>query len=63
MGAVYRFSQGWDYDKVYKEMLNYDFYTSNGHQKALDFVQDYSKKMVAQHNAAAATTTAVSANK
>jgi protein tyrosine/serine phosphatase len=59
MGAVYRFAQGWDYDKVYKEMLNYDFYTSNGHQKALDFVQDYSKKIVAQR-AAAATTTAVS---
>ena len=54
MGAVYRFAQGWDYGKVYQEMLNYDFYTSNGHQKALDFVKDYSNKMVAQHNAAAA---------
>ena len=51
MGAVYRFTQGWDYDKVYAEMLNYDFYTSSGHQKALDFVQDYSKKVVAQHAA------------
>ncbi len=59
MGAVYRFAQGWNYDKVYAEMLNYDFYTSSGHQKALDFVQDYSKKIVA-HRAAAATTTAVS---
>jgi protein tyrosine/serine phosphatase len=56
MGAVYRFAQGWDYDKVYQEMLNYDFYTSNGHQKALDFVQDYSKKIVAQRSAAASTT-------
>ncbi|MFL6373055.1 MAG: fused DSP-PTPase phosphatase/NAD kinase-like protein [Pyrinomonadaceae bacterium] len=53
MGAVYRFAQGWDYDKIYQEMLNYDFYTSNGHQKALDFVQDYSKKIVAQRAAAA----------
>ena len=60
MGAVYRFAQGWDYDKVYAEMLNYDFYTSSGHQKALDFVQDYSKKIVAQRAAAAASTTAVS---
>ena len=63
MAAVYRFAQGWDYDKVYKEMLNYDFYTSNGHQKALDFVKDYSNKMVAMHNAAAAPTNAVSGNK
>ena len=43
MGAVYRFQQGWDYAKVYKEMENYEFYTS-GHQKAFDFVVDYSKK-------------------
>jgi hypothetical protein len=59
MGAVYRFAQGWDFDKIYQEMLNYDFYTSNGHQKALDFVKDYSNKMVAMHNAAAATTAVV----
>jgi protein tyrosine/serine phosphatase len=61
MAAVYRFQQGWDYDKVYAEMLNYDFYTSNGHQKALDFVQDYSKKVVAQR--AAATTSTVAGTK
>jgi len=53
MAAVYRFQEGWDYDKVYQEMLNYDFYTSNGHQKALDFVQDYSKKVVAMRTATA----------
>ncbi|HTH50934.1 MAG TPA: tyrosine-protein phosphatase [Pyrinomonadaceae bacterium] len=60
MAAVYRFQQGWNYDQIYQEMLNYDFYTSNGHQKALDFVVDYNKKIVAQRatgagsNAAAA---------
>src|SRR6476620_1548488 len=54
MAAVYRFQEGWDYDKVYQEMLNYDFYTSNGHQKALDFVQDYSKKVVAMRAVTAA---------
>ena len=27
LGAVYRFTKyGWDYDKAYREMLNYDFY-------------------------------------
>jgi len=62
MAAVYRFQEGWNYDKIYQEMLNYDFYTSNGHQKALDFVQDYSKKVIAQR-AAAPTTTAVAGTK
>ena len=62
MGALYRFTKdGWDYDKVYKEMENYDFYTSNGHQKAKDFVVDYSAKMVAQKAAAAAAKTMATA--
>jgi protein tyrosine/serine phosphatase len=54
MGAVYRFSQGWDYDKVYSEMKNYDFYSS-GHQSSLDFVVDYSKKAAAAQHVAQAT--------
>jgi protein tyrosine/serine phosphatase len=58
MAAVYRFQQGWNYDNIYQEMLNYDFYTSNGHQKALDFVVDYNKKIVAQRAAGAGSTTA-----
>ncbi len=60
MAALYRFTKyGWDYDKVYQEMKNYDFYTSNGHQKSLDFVVDYAAKMTAQKAAAnvAKTTT------
>lgn len=56
MGAVYRFQQGWNYDQVYAEMLNYDFYTSHGHQDSLDFVVDYSKKITAQRTAAAGVT-------
>ena len=45
MGALYRFTKyGWDFDKVYKEMENYDFYTSNGHGKQKDFVVDYAAK-------------------
>jgi len=55
MGAVYRFNKyGWNYDQVYQEMENYDFYSS-GHQKSLDFVVDYAAKMVAQHQAVAKT--------
>jgi protein tyrosine/serine phosphatase len=42
MGAVYRFNHDhWNYDRAYAEMLQYDFYTSNGHGKQLNFVQDY----------------------
>jgi protein tyrosine/serine phosphatase len=42
MGAIYRFNHDhWNYDQVYAEMKQYDFYTSNGHGKQLDFVQDY----------------------
>ena len=53
MAAVYRFQQGWDYDKVYQEMKNYDFYSS-GHQASLDFVVDYAKKPM-PHTLAATT--------
>ena len=42
MGAVYRFNHDhWNYDQACAEMKQYDFYTSNGHGKQLDFVRDY----------------------
>ena len=42
MGAVYRFNHDhWNFDQAYAEMKQYDFYTSNGHGKQMDFVQDY----------------------
>ncbi|HEX5708437.1 MAG TPA: tyrosine-protein phosphatase [Pyrinomonadaceae bacterium] len=42
MGAVYRFNKyGWNYDQVYKEMKQFDFYTSWGHGDFKEFVQDY----------------------
>jgi protein tyrosine phosphatase (PTP) superfamily phosphohydrolase (DUF442 family) len=42
MGAVYRYEfYGWNFDQVYKEMKNYDFYTSWGHGAFKDFVKDY----------------------
>jgi tyrosine-protein phosphatase SIW14 len=55
MGAVYRFTKyGWDYDKAYQEMLNYDFYTKWGRQVIKDFVVDYAGKMNAQKSEATA---------
>jgi protein tyrosine phosphatase (PTP) superfamily phosphohydrolase (DUF442 family) len=42
MGAVYRFQlYRWTFDQAYKEMKQYDFYTSWGHQAFKDFVEDY----------------------
>ncbi len=47
-GAVYRFTKfGWDYDQVYREMKNYNFYSSWGYGEMKDFVQDYAAKMAA----------------
>jgi len=42
MGAVYRFNHyKWNYDQVYAEMKDYDFYTSWGHGPMKKYVQDY----------------------
>ena len=42
MGAVYRFQfYNWDFEQVYKEMKQYDFYTRWGHGAFKDFVEDY----------------------
>ena len=58
MGAIYRFNHDhWNYDQAYAEMKQYDFYTSNGHGKQLDFVRDYWQQFQAKKtttNAAAA---------
>lgn len=55
IGAYYRFTHyGWDYDKVYQEMKNYDFYSSWGHGKQKDWVKDYAIKVEADRVAAAA---------
>src|SRR5436853_4538773 len=45
-GAVYRMTiDGWDYDRSYGEMKDYDFYTRFGHGAMKDYVQDYWKKV------------------
>jgi protein tyrosine/serine phosphatase len=42
MGAVYRFTKyGWNYEQVYREMKDYDFYTRWGHGDMKKYVQDY----------------------
>ena len=45
MVAVYRMSvDGWDIDRAYQEMKDYDFYTSWGHGCYKDYVFDYYKQ-------------------
>jgi len=57
MGAVYRFNHDhWNLDQAYAEMLQYDFYTSNGHGKQKDFIQDYWQQFQASHATVASTT-------
>jgi len=52
MGAVYRFNvYHWNYDQVYQEMLDFDFYTSNGHGGQKRYVESYAQRML--NNAAA----------
>lgn len=42
IGALYRYNKyGWDYDTVYQEMKNYDYYSRWGHGAIKDYVQDY----------------------
>lgn len=45
-GAVYRFTKyGWDFEKAYREMKNYNFYTFWGYGDMKDFVEDYYEKL------------------
>ena len=57
LGAVYRFNVNhWNYDQVYAEMKDYDFYTRFGHGDLKTFVEDYAKRMPANATTAAAAT-------
>jgi protein tyrosine/serine phosphatase len=54
MGAVYRFNHNkWNYDQVYAEMKQYDFYTRFGHGAMKKYVEDYWQHL--QSEAPAAT--------
>lgn len=54
MGAIYRFNNyHWTLDQVYAEMLDFDFYTSNGHGGQKKFVETYAQQMLNSVDAAA----------
>jgi tyrosine-protein phosphatase SIW14 len=49
MGAVYRYEKyGWNFNQVYAEMKQYDFYTTWGHGDIKTFVEDYGRQMQAR---------------
>ncbi len=55
MGAIYRFNNyHWNFDQVYQEMLDFDFYTSNGHGGQKKFVESYAQRMLTSSPAATA---------
>jgi tyrosine-protein phosphatase SIW14 len=52
-GAVYRFTKyGWDYDKAYQEMKNYNFSSGLVHGSLKGYVKDYAARMKTQQAAA-----------
>ncbi len=64
MGAVYRFNVNhWNFDQVYAEMKDYDFYTRFGHGDLKTFVEDYAQKMQTNSAAAAATSSTSQKNR
>lgn len=61
-GFVYRVQKyGWGFEQAYKEMKNYDFYSSWGHGKQKDFVKDFAAKAEAERASAKTATAETSA--
>ena len=57
-GAVYRMEKyGWEYDKVYKEMKNYDYSSWPVHYNIKTYVQDYAKEIKSRKPVAVPATT------
>ena len=55
MGAVYRMEKyGWNYEQVYAEMKQFDFYTRWGHGDFKTFVADYARQFQQRQAAPAA---------
>lgn len=61
--AVYRFSKyGWDYDKAYTEMKNYDFSSGLVHGALKSYVKSYARRLAEQKTVSEAVQTASQAN-
>lgn len=63
MGAVYRiYKDGWDYDKTYAEMKNYQFSAGLFHGALKSFVQKYAAKNPPKNTVVAAKAVAATSN-
>jgi protein tyrosine/serine phosphatase len=63
MGAVYRIAKGgWDYDKTYQEMKNYEFSAGLFHGALKSFVKRYSEKVAVSQPVIAAKVAAATSN-
>ena len=59
LGAAYRYTKsGWDYDKVYKEMKNYNFSAGLFHGGYKSWVEDWGKKVASEKAASQTMNTA-----
>ena len=48
--GIYRVNKyGWDYERVYKEMLEFDWYDNFGHKLLRVFMKDYSESFNREH--------------
>lgn len=63
MGAVYRFNVShWNLDQAYAEMLDFDFYTSNGHGGQKKYVEAYWTQIQSNAGSTSAAAAATTAN-
>jgi len=59
VNAVYRMEKyGWDYDKAYQEMKNYDYSSWPVHYNIKAYVRDYAKELKGKKTVAATQTAA-----
>jgi tyrosine-protein phosphatase SIW14 len=64
VGAFYRFKNfGWDYDKAYQEMQNYEFTAGFTHRSFKSYVKDYAKSSEKERTALLEKQKAVSVEK
>lgn len=64
MGAVYRYNHDrWNYDQVYKEMKQYDYYSRWGHGALKVYVQDYYERMQTKSIEASTDATSSTSNR
>jgi len=64
MGAMYRFNHdNWNYDQVYKEMKQYDYYSRWGHGALKEYVQDYYESLRTKGIEATSSATSSTSNR